>query len=93
MSGSRSTRASTLFAHLQRLPVAFYDHRHTSELTSRLTNDVALLQESLLNDVLPIAFDPLCLVGCVAIAALMDWRLMLVCVVVPAALLATHMLW
>ena len=37
----------SIFTHLQSLPLSFYADRRTGELVSRLTNDVALLQQAL----------------------------------------------
>lgn len=71
-----------LFRHLQRLPLSFFDSRRTGELMSRVTNDVTLLQTSLTNNVLPIVSQVVMLVGSVAIAVVINWRLMLVIVLI-----------
>jgi subfamily B ATP-binding cassette protein MsbA len=71
-----------LFRHLQRLPLSFFDSRRTGELMSRVTNDVTLLQTSLTNNVLPIVSQVVMLVGSIAIAVVINWRLMLVIVVI-----------
>ncbi|MCW3054755.1 MAG: Lipid export ATP-binding/permease protein MsbA, partial [Chthonomonadales bacterium] len=39
-----------LFAHLQRLPVVFFDRTRSGDLTSLLSNDVSLLQQTLTED-------------------------------------------
>ncbi|RIK22953.1 MAG: hypothetical protein DCC51_04350, partial [Anaerolineae bacterium] len=36
-----------VFTHLQSLPLSFYAERRTGELVSRVTNDVALLQQAM----------------------------------------------
>ncbi|HEU5368446.1 MAG TPA: ABC transporter transmembrane domain-containing protein, partial [Ktedonobacterales bacterium] len=71
-----------LFRHLQRLPLSFFDSRRTGELMSRVTNDVTLLQTSLTNNVLPIVSQVVMLVGSIVIAVAINWRLMLVIVVI-----------
>ena len=73
---------TTLFRHLQRLSLSFFDSRRTGELMSRVTNDVTLVQGSLTNNVLPIVSQIVTLVGSVLIATLINWRITLVIVVV-----------
>jgi subfamily B ATP-binding cassette protein MsbA len=82
-----------LFRHLQRLPLSFFDSRRTGELMSRITNDVTLLQGSLTNNVLPIASQMVMLVGSIAIAMVINWRLMLVIVfIAPVVVLSFSVL-
>lgn len=82
-----------LFAHLQRLPLSFFDTRRTGELMSRVTNDVTLLQVALTGNVLPIASQVVTLVGSIAIAAAINWRITLVALVVtPVAFLLAALL-
>ncbi|HLV99025.1 MAG TPA: ABC transporter ATP-binding protein [Ktedonobacterales bacterium] len=71
-----------LFRHLQRLPMSFFDSRRTGELMSRVTNDVTVLQTSLTGNVLPILSQVVMLVGSIVIAVFINWRLMLVIVVI-----------
>jgi subfamily B ATP-binding cassette protein MsbA len=71
-----------LFRHLQRLPLSFFDSRRTGELMSRVTNDVTVLQTSLTGNVLPIVSQVVMLVGSIAIAVVINWRLMIVIVVI-----------
>ncbi|MGZ3673341.1 MAG: ABC transporter ATP-binding protein, partial [Ktedonobacterales bacterium] len=79
-----------LFRHLQRLPISFFDQRRTGELMSRVTNDVTVLQTSLTGNLLPVVSQVLTLVGSVAIAVTIDWRIALVILAVapPAGILA-----
>jgi len=71
-----------LFRHLQRLPMSFFDQRRTGELMSRVTNDVTLLQGSLTSNVLPILSQVVNLIGSIAIAFLINWRITLVILLV-----------
>jgi len=80
---------TSLFRHLQRLPLHFFDSRRTGELMSRVTNDVTVLQTSLTGNVLPIVSQLVMLVGSIAIAVVINWRLMLVILAVaPLAVLS-----
>ena len=79
-----------LFRHLQRLPLSFFDSRRSGELMSRVTNDVTVLQTSLTNNILPIVSQVVTLIGSIVIATLINWRIMLVILIVgPLAGLAT----
>ena len=69
---------TNLFRHLQGLPMRFFDQRRTGELMSRVTNDVTVLQTSLTGNVLPIVSQVITLLGSVAIAFTLNWRLTLV---------------
>jgi len=44
-----------LFSHLLRLPVTFFDRTRSGDLTSHLSNDVSLMQQSLGSDLVTIA--------------------------------------
>jgi subfamily B ATP-binding cassette protein MsbA len=79
-----------LFRHLQRLPLSFFDSRRSGELMSRVTNDVTVLQTALTNNILPIVSQVVTLIGSIVIATLINWRIMLVILIVgPLAGLAT----
>ncbi len=81
---------NNLFSHLQALPLSFFDQRRTGELTSRVTNDVTVLQTSLTGNVLPILSQVVTLAGSAAILFKLDWRLTLVVLAVapPAGIIA-----
>ena len=84
---------TTLFRHLQRLPLSFYDSRRTGELMSHVSNDVTLLQTSLTGNVLPIASQVVVLIGSIAIVFAINWRITLVALVVaPVAAFSSSLL-
>lgn len=74
-----------LFAHLQRLPVAFFDRTRSGDLTSRLSNDVTLLQQTLTGDIVQLTGNLVTLIGGILLAVVIDWRLTVVVVVLLAA--------
>lgn len=77
-----------LFAHLQRLPVAYFDKTRSGDLTSYLSNDVSQLQLSLTDDLVSFAGNLIQAGGGVAIAVWMNPRLTLVVVVLMFAMMA-----
>jgi len=80
-----------LFAHLQRLPVAFFDRTRSGDLASRLSNDVTLLQSVLTEDIVRFVGNLVTLFGGMALALLIDWRLTGVVVGLLAGLLGVCM--
>jgi ATP-binding cassette subfamily B protein len=79
-----------IFAHLQRLPISYYDRNPIGRLVTRVTTDVDALNELLSAGIVAIFGDILLLAGIVAVLFWMDWRLALVAFsIVPLLLLLT----
>lgn len=76
-----------LYAHLQRLSLAFFEQTSTGELMSRVTNDVEALENFVTHGVTLTAVDLLRLLGASAILVAMEWRLALV-VLIPVPFIA-----
>ena len=64
-----------LFAHLQRLPVAYFDRNRSGDLTSYLSNDVGQLQTVLTTDVVQFVPNLVTFVGGIAMATVINVRL------------------
>lgn len=71
-----------LYAHLQRLSLAFHDRARTGDLVQRVTGDVGRLQEVTVTAALPLAGNVATFVGMVGVMAWLDWRLALVALLV-----------
>ena len=67
-----------LFAHLQRLPVSYFDKTRSGDLTSHLSNDVGMLQTTLTDDIVKLGGNLVVLVGMLAVAVYVDWLLTVV---------------
>ncbi len=67
-----------IYAHLQRLSLAFYEQTSTGELMSRVTNDVNALEHFVTHGVILTIVDLLRLLGAAAVLLVLDWRLGLV---------------
>src|SRR5437667_350358 len=77
-----------LFAHLETLPLAFYQQRHTGDLMSRLVNDVTAVRMLLGPGILNFINTPVAYLYGLAIMLWMDARLTVAALAVyPAALL------
>jgi ATP-binding cassette subfamily B protein len=66
------------FAHLQRLPMRFYDRTPVGRIVSRVTTDVDVLNEMFAAGAMTILLDGLKLAGIVAFMAVIEWRLAIV---------------
>src|SRR5512144_1355576 len=66
-----------LFAHLERLPLAYYQHQQTGDLMSRLVNDITAVRLLLGVGFLNLINTPIYYVYAISIMASMDWRLTL----------------
>jgi ATP-binding cassette subfamily B protein len=78
----------TLFQHLMRLDVAFYDRQSVGRLMSRVQNDVGALQDLFMTGILDTIGDLLLLGGILAMLLSMHLPLTLItCTVVPLVLL------
>ena len=66
-----------LFAHLERLPLAYYQTQQTGDLMSRLVNDITAVRMLLGVGFLNLINTPIYYVYAVSIMASLDWRLTL----------------
>ncbi|HEV8354267.1 MAG TPA: ABC transporter ATP-binding protein [bacterium] len=77
-----------MFAHLQRLSVAFFSRNPVGRLMTRITNDVDTLYEMVTSGVVTVFGDVFMLAGIIIAMLLLDWRLALVVFTVLPALVA-----
>lgn len=64
-----------LYSHLQRLSLTFYANRRTGEIVSRMTNDVALLQQAITTDLVGLLRQGLTLIGAAILLFVLNWQL------------------
>jgi ABC-type multidrug transport system fused ATPase/permease subunit len=81
---------NTLFRHLQRLSLGFYERNRAGVIISRLTNDVEALDQLVTDGVTTLVQSTLFLLGTSVILFFLDWRLALATLtVLPLMFLAT----
>jgi len=68
---------NTLFRHLQRLSLGFFERNRAGVIISRLTNDVDALDQLVTDGVTTLFQSTLILIGSAAILFVLDWRLAL----------------
>jgi len=73
---------STLFDHVQRMPLAFFTRTQTGTLISRLNNDVIGAQRAFTGTLGSVVGNVITLVGTLIAMLLLEWRLTLLAVVI-----------
>jgi ABC-type multidrug transport system fused ATPase/permease subunit len=73
---------NSLFRHLQRLSLGFYERNRAGVIISRLTNDVEALDQLVTDGITSLVQNSLTLVGTAVILFFLDWRLALATLVV-----------
>lgn len=82
-----------LYAHLQRLSLAFHTRREVGDLMYRVTADTYAIQTLTMNGLFPILAAVLLLAGMAVVMVRMDWRLTLLALsVCPALFLSIRIL-
>jgi ATP-binding cassette, subfamily B, multidrug efflux pump len=77
----------TVYSHVMRLPMAFFDTAITGQLVSRVTNDTEAVKTLYIQVLFVILDNSIILFGTMVAMAWLDWRLMLiVAMLVPAVL-------
>lgn len=67
-----------LYNHLQKLSLSFFERQRTGDLMSRITNDVNVIQNSLVNGLSNMVLQPVMVIGIVGFLLYIDWKLALV---------------
>jgi ATP-binding cassette subfamily B protein len=81
---------TTLFGHLQRLSLGFYERNRAGVIISRLTNDVEAIDQLVTDGVTTLVQSTLTLAGTAVLLFVLDWRLALAtCAVIPLMSVAT----
>ena len=67
-----------VFAHLQRMPVKYFDQNPVGRLVTRVTNDIRAIDEMLASGVVTIIQDAILIVAIIVLMLVLDWKLALV---------------
>jgi ABC-type multidrug transport system fused ATPase/permease subunit len=79
-----------VFSHAQRLPQSYHDYRESGDLLTRITGDITLLEELLVETVIRFSGQVLQIVGILILMFWIDWQLGLIIMgVMPLFLLAS----
>lgn len=91
--GALYTLRTSMFDHLQRLSLSFYDRNEVGRIMSRVQNDIGEVQELLSGGFLSLLSDLLSLVGIIAILLSMNMRLALLTLAVVPLMGVSLTIW
>ncbi len=77
----------SMYAHLQRLSMSYYDRQQVGPLISTITDDINTVQDFASTSLLDLAIDTLTIAGMMAIMLSINWRFTLVALTVTPLLL------
>ena len=67
-----------VYAHIQKLSLAFHDQERTGDLISRVTSDIDAIQSFIMQGLLGVLINLITLLGMVAVMFYLDWRFTLI---------------
>jgi subfamily B ATP-binding cassette protein MsbA len=70
----------TLYSHIQRLSLAYHDHKQTGDLISRVTGDIDSIQSFIVSGLLDAMINSLTLVGMLGVMFYLNWKFTLIAV-------------
>lgn len=76
----------TLYAHIQRMSLAFYTEARTGDLISRITDDIDSVQTFITSGLLSSLVDAITLGGMIAVMFYLNWRFTLIALTVAPVL-------
>jgi ATP-binding cassette subfamily B protein len=76
----------TLYAHIQRLSLAFHDEKQTGDLISRVTSDIDSVQSFVTSGLLSVLINCITLIGMVGVMFYINWRFTLIALSVAPVL-------
>jgi ATP-binding cassette subfamily B protein len=80
-----------LYAHIQRLSLAYHTQKRTGDLISRLTSDIDAVQSFIVSSLLDLVIDSITLVGMASVMFYLNWRFTLIALsVAPVLFLVTY---
>lgn len=72
----------TLYRHLQKLSVAYYDRRRTGEIMSNLTNDISALQTAIVDNFVSLVQEGSIFIGSFVSMIYLQWKLTVLCLII-----------
>jgi subfamily B ATP-binding cassette protein MsbA len=78
----------SVYFHIQRLSLAFHDHKQTGDLISRVTSDIDAIQSFITSGLLSSLVNSLTLVGMISVMFFINWQFTLIALSVAPVLFA-----
>jgi ATP-binding cassette subfamily B protein len=68
----------TLYSHIQRLSLAYHDHKQTGDLISRVTGDIDAIQSFIVSGLLDAMINSITLLGMLGVMLYLNWKFTLI---------------
>jgi len=68
----------TLYSHIQRLSLAYHDHKQTGDLISRVTGDIDAIQSFIVSGLLDSMINSITLLGMLGVMLYLNWKFTLI---------------
>jgi ATP-binding cassette subfamily B protein len=68
----------TLYSHIQRLSLAYHDHKQTGDLISRVTGDIDAIQSFIVSGLLDVLINSFTLIGMLGVMLYLNWQFTLI---------------
>jgi ATP-binding cassette, subfamily B, bacterial len=78
----------TIYAHVQKLSLAFHDQKRTGDLISRVTDDIEAIQSFIMNGLLGVLINAMTLLGMIGVMFYLNWKFTLIALSVVPILFA-----
>jgi ATP-binding cassette subfamily B protein len=78
----------SIYAHVQRLSLAFHDQKRTGDLISRVTDDIEAIQSFIMNGLLGVLINAMTLIGMIGVMFYINWKFTLIALSVVPILFA-----
>src|SRR3954451_13113462 len=78
----------SIYAHVQKLSLAFHDQKRTGDLISRVTDDIEAIQTFIMNGLLGVLINAMTLVGMIGVMFYLNWKFTLIALSVVPILFA-----
>jgi ATP-binding cassette, subfamily B, bacterial len=78
----------TIYAHIQKLSLAFHDNKRTGDLISRVTDDIEAIQSFVMNGLLGVLINAMTLLGMIGVMFWLNWKFTFVALSVVPVLFA-----
>jgi len=76
----------SIYAHIQRLSLAFHDQKRTGDLISRVTDDIEAIQAFIMNGLLGVLINVMTLLGMIVVMFYLNWKFTLIALSVAPVL-------
>lgn len=84
---------TSIFKHILRLPMSFYEKNHSGDITSRITNDIQLMEVALTNELQMVVSNIILGICSIVFMFLFEWRITILLIIISAILAGINILF